>query len=76
MGGYVGSFEDKRRIARQQKEREEERKKLEDLRKKVEQGAANAGLRKFGAGTSEVRGKGACWHWFGRPLEQSQYVQN
>ena len=54
MGGYVGSFEDKRRIARQTKEREEERKKLEELRKKAEQGA-NAGLRKFGTGTSEVQ---------------------
>ncbi len=55
MGGYVGSFQDKRRIERQQKEREEERKSLEEMRKKVEQGAQNAGLRKFGVGTSEVR---------------------
>jgi hypothetical protein len=54
MGGYVGNSEDQRRIARQEKERAAEKKKHEELRRKAEQGAETAGLRKFGAGTSEV----------------------
>lgn len=52
MGGYVGSSEDQRRILRQEKEREAQRRQFEDEKKKLEN--ANAGLRQFGAGTSEV----------------------
>lgn len=52
MGGYVGGAQDKARIARQEKEREESRKKFEEARQKSEQEAH--GLRKFGAATSEV----------------------
>jgi hypothetical protein len=50
MSGYVGTNEDKMRIVRQEKERENQRKTYEDARK-----PAAAGLRTFGTGTSEVR---------------------
>lgn len=50
-GGYVGTAEDKRRIARQEKEREEAKKKFEDAKNVTTQG-----LREFGTGTSEVGG--------------------
>lgn len=58
MGGYVGNFHDKRRIERQQKEREEERKQLEELRRKAEAQAAKGPLRDYVAGTSEVGAAG------------------
>lgn len=53
MGGYVGSAEDQRRIARQEKERSEQRKHFEETKRKMESGAG-AGLRQFGTGTSEL----------------------
>lgn len=53
MGGYVGSAEDQRRILRQQKERDQHQQQIQDARKKAE-AAANAGLRQFGAGTTEA----------------------
>lgn len=48
-GGYVGTAEDKRRIVRQEKEREEAKKKFEDAKSVTTQG-----LREFGTGTSEL----------------------
>lgn len=50
MGGYVGSSEDQRRILRQQKEREEQRRQFEEA---INKNDARS-LRQFGAGTSEV----------------------
>jgi protein FAM50 len=52
MGGYVGSAEDQRRIIRQQKERDEQRRQFEEAKQKLE--AGGPGLRTFGTGTSEV----------------------
>lgn len=49
----TGSTEDQRRIERQLKEREEQHKQYEEAKKKA---AAGAGLRQFGAASSEVRG--------------------
>ena len=46
---YVGNSADKARILKQEKEREEQRRTYEDARNKTA-----AGLRQFGAGTSEV----------------------
>lgn len=54
LQGYVGSSEDKRRIARQEKQREEERKKFEDRKKQSDANVNAAGLRQFGAGSTEV----------------------
>ncbi|PSC73288.1 XAP5 CIRCADIAN TIMEKEEPER [Micractinium conductrix] len=51
MGGYVGSAEDQRRIERQLKEREEAKKDYEEAKKKA---AAGAGLRQFGAASTEA----------------------
>jgi protein FAM50 len=52
MGGYVGTAEDQRRIIRQQKERDEQRRQFEEAKQKLE--AGGPGLREFGTGTSEV----------------------
>ena len=49
--GYVGTFEDQKRIRRQEAEREEQKRQHEEAKRKA---AAGAGLRTFGAGTSEV----------------------
>ncbi|PRW18417.1 XAP5 CIRCADIAN TIMEKEEPER [Chlorella sorokiniana] len=51
MGGYVGSSKDKKRIEQQLKEREEQHKKFEEAKKAA---AAGAGLRQFGAASSEA----------------------
>lgn len=51
MSGYVGTSEDKRRILRQEREREQQRQVYEDARNK----GGGAALREFGSGTSEVR---------------------
>jgi protein FAM50 len=53
MNGYVGSAEDKRRIVRQQKEREQQLKVFEDAKRAVED-KNNAALRQFGTSTTEV----------------------
>jgi hypothetical protein len=52
MSGYVGNFEDQRRIERQMKEREAQKKTFEDAKARAEAGAA--ALRQFGTATSEV----------------------
>eukprot|EP00197_Chlamydomonas_leiostraca_P012081 CAMPEP_0202862594 /NCGR_PEP_ID=MMETSP1391-20130828/3578_1 /ASSEMBLY_ACC=CAM_ASM_000867 /TAXON_ID=1034604 /ORGANISM="Chlamydomonas leiostraca, Strain SAG 11-49" /LENGTH=386 /DNA_ID=CAMNT_0049542143 /DNA_START=60 /DNA_END=1220 /DNA_ORIENTATION=- len=52
--GYVGSAEDSARIRRQQKEREKERKKFEELAKAKHDEAAQAGLKQFASTTSEA----------------------
>lgn len=57
--GYVGTTEDANRIRRQEKQRQEQRKKFEQLAKAKHDQAETAGLRQFAATTSEVRG-GPC----------------
>jgi hypothetical protein len=47
-----GTTEDKRRIERQLKERDEQHKQYEEAKKKAQQGH---GLRQFGTASSEVR---------------------
>eukprot|EP00887_Chlorella_sp_A99_P001552 scaffold8.g1552.t1 len=51
MGGYVGTVQDEKRIRRQEAEREEQRRQYEEAKRKA---AVGAGLREFGAGTSEA----------------------
>lgn len=55
LQGYVGNAEDVRRIRRQEKQRESEKKKFDDLRAASAANIDAAGLRQFGAGASEVR---------------------
>lgn len=54
LQGYVGSAQDITRIRRQQKKREEQLRKLEEIKKETEAKVESAGLRRFGAGTSDV----------------------
>lgn len=54
LQGYVGSSQDETRIHRQEKEREDERKRIAELKKETEAKVISAGLRRFGTGTSEV----------------------
>jgi protein FAM50 len=54
LQGYVGSGEDQRRIRRQEKEREEKKKEYEKAKQQSDANVEGAGLRQFGAGTSEV----------------------
>ncbi len=54
LQGYVGSGEDQRRIRRQEKEREEKKKLYEKAKEQSDANVEGAGLRQFGAGTSEV----------------------
>lgn len=56
--GYVGTAQDAARIRRLEKQREAERKRIEDLKKKSAEG--QGGLLQFGSGTSEV---GHCEYW-------------
>lgn len=51
--GYVGTAQDAARIRRLEKQREAERKRIQDLKKKSAEG--QGGLLQFGSGTSEVR---------------------
>lgn len=55
LQGYVGNSQDVTRIRRQQKQREEQRKKFEELKNQSKAKVEAAGLRRFGAGSSEVR---------------------
>jgi hypothetical protein len=55
LDGYVGSAEDTRRIRRQEKQREEQKKKFEDLKKQSDANVDAAGLRQFGTAKTEVR---------------------
>jgi protein FAM50 len=50
--GYVGTAQDAARIRRLEKQRELERKRIQDLKKKSAEG--QSGLLQFGSGTSEV----------------------
>lgn len=54
LDGYVGTAEDARRIMRQEKQREEQRKKYEALKKQSDANVDAAGLRQFGAAKTEV----------------------
>jgi len=51
--GYVGTAQDAARIRRLEKQREAERKRIQELKKKSAEGPG--GLLQFGSGTSEVR---------------------
>ncbi|GLC34354.1 hypothetical protein PLESTB_000738300 [Pleodorina starrii] len=52
--GYVGTGEDVQRIRRMEKQREEQRKKFEQMQKQTKDQADAAGLRQFGASTEEA----------------------
>ena len=51
---YIGSAEDSRRIRKQEEEREKQRKEFEERKRQGESNIDNAGLRQFGAGSTEV----------------------
>ena len=51
---YIGSAEDARRIRKQEEEREKQRKEFEQRKQQGESNVDGAGLRKFGAGTTDV----------------------
>eukprot|EP00198_Chlamydomonas_reinhardtii_P003194 XP_001692530.1 predicted protein [Chlamydomonas reinhardtii] len=52
--GYVGTGEDVQRIRRMEKQREEQKKKYEQMHKQTKDQADAAGLRQFGASTEEA----------------------
>ncbi|XP_021753132.1 protein XAP5 CIRCADIAN TIMEKEEPER-like [Chenopodium quinoa] len=52
--GYVGSAQDAVRIRRLEKQREAERRKIEELKNKTSSTQGQAGLLQFGSGTSEI----------------------
>lgn len=52
--GYVGTAQDAVRIRRLEKQREAERRKLEELKSKTASVQGQAGLLQFGSGTSEI----------------------
>lgn len=52
--GYVGTAQDSTRIRRLEKQREEERKKIQELKSKSASAGEQTGLLQFGSGTSEV----------------------
>ncbi|QDZ17841.1 XAP5 circadian clock regulator [Chloropicon primus] len=55
LQGYVGTGTDVQRIRRQEKEREEERRKYEEARTRVEEGSVKANaFKEFGKATSET----------------------
>lgn len=51
---YIGSAEDARRIRKQEEDREKQRKEFELRRQQGESNVDGAGLRQFGAGTTDV----------------------
>jgi protein FAM50 len=57
--GYVGTAQDAARIRRLQKQRDQERQKILDLKKKSSEG--QVGLVQFGQATSEVSFRDALW---------------
>ncbi len=57
LQGYVGSGEDQRRISRYEKQREEKKRNFEKQKQQSDANVDNAGLRVFGAGTSEARAR-------------------
>ncbi|KMZ62704.1 xap5,circadian timekeeper [Zostera marina] len=52
--GYVGTAQDSTRIRRLEKQREEERKKIQELKSKSASAGEQTGLLQFGSGTSEI----------------------
>lgn len=54
LQGYVGNAHDVARIRKQEKQREEERKRFEELKKQSDANVDKAGLRQFGTAQSEV----------------------
>lgn len=52
--GYVGTAQDAVRIRRLEKQREVERRKIQDLKNKSASSKGQPGLLQFGSGTSEV----------------------
>lgn len=52
--GYVGTAQDAVRIRRLEKQREAERKKIQELKNKSATTKGQSGLLQFGSGTSEV----------------------
>lgn len=52
--GYVGTAQDAVRIRRLEKQREAERKKIQDLKNKSASTKGQTGLLQFGSGTSEA----------------------
>ncbi|KAJ6803616.1 protein XAP5 CIRCADIAN TIMEKEEPER isoform X2 [Iris pallida] len=52
--GYVGTAQDAVRIRRLEKQREAERRKIQELKNKSSNGGAQTGLLQFGSGTSEI----------------------
>lgn len=73
--GYVGTAEDSVRIRRQQKEREKERKKFEELAKAKHDEAAQAGLKQFAATTTEVMPRTTCIHLFSHAFQAAWAVK-
>lgn len=53
---YIGSAEDARRIRKQEEEREKQREEFEKRKQAGESNVDGAGLRQFGAGTTDVMG--------------------
>lgn len=53
--GYVGTAQDAVRIRRLQKQREAERKKIQELKSKTASGKDQSGLLQFGTSSCEVR---------------------
>lgn len=53
--GYVGTAQDAVRIRRLEKQREAERRKIEELKNKTASSKGQPGLLQFGSGTSEVQ---------------------
>ncbi len=54
LQGYVGNAHDAARIRKAEKQREEERKRFEELKKQSDANVDKAGLRQFGTAQSEV----------------------
>ena len=52
---YIGSAEDARRIRKQEEEREKQKEEFEKRKLAGESNVDGAGLRQFGAGTTDVR---------------------
>lgn len=72
LQGHVGSAHDTQRIRQQEKQREEERKRFEQLKKEKEE-HANKTVRQFGKATSEVRS--SMTHHASRKTSTSSYPQ-
>lgn len=53
--GYVGTAQDAVRIRRLQKQREAERRKIQELKNKTASGQEQSGLLQFGTSSCEVR---------------------